>query len=206
MKAIPTLLLLSLPLFADDTGNKDLAEKIARHQGGSLQLAEEQDELAADVQQLAIEQTHPKLIELLAAVEEAMDEASARLADLDTGGETIAAETDVIEKIFAAAEEKQKQSGEGSPSGAMLDMMQRMMGREPGNQPGQQQGEGTGDQGGEGQTGDSDSANTADSGATGGKVEPRRVPKASGASGQGLPREFQDALDAYNRAAGKLAK
>lgn len=198
------MLSLVFPTLAADA-DKRLAEKISRHQEGSIELAEEQDELAADVQQLAIEQTHPKVIELLHAVEQAMDEASARLAELDTGGETIAAETDVIEKIFAAAEERQKQSSGGEGTGAMLDMMQRMMGREPSPSPGSQ-GNGAGDQAGEGMTGESDTANSEDRGAVRGGNESRRVPKSSGSAGQGLPREFQEALDAYNREAGKLTK
>lgn len=188
----------------------ELAGKIAQHQEGSRKLAGDQDELAGDVQQLTIEQTHPKVIELLQAVEEAMDDASGRLIDHDTGGDTLAAQTDVIEKIFEAAKERQKQQG-GDPSeagGAMLDMMMRMMGQEPGGQQpqGQQQGQQPGDQGGQGQTGQSDTANSATNGATGGKDEQRRVPKASGQAGQSLPGEFQEALDAYNRAAEKLSK
>ena len=125
-----------------------------------------------------------------------------------TAGTPIAAETDVIERIFEAAKERQKQSGgQGQAGGAMLEMMQEMMGKgKPADKPGQQQGEGAGEQGGEGQTGDSDSANSKNGGTSGTKVEERRVPKASGKAGQGLPREFQDALDAYNRAAEKLAK
>ncbi|QJE94604.1 hypothetical protein [Luteolibacter luteus] len=203
--------ILALPLFAA-AAEKDLATKIAEHQDGSRKLSEQQDEMAADVQQLIIEQTHPKVIELLEGVEQAMDEASGLLLEFDTGGITIAAETDVIEKIFEAAKERQKQQGQGqgqpnSPGGAMLDMMERMMGKEPGGeQPGQQPGQQGGEQGGEGQTGDSDSANSASNGASTGKEEERRVPKSSGKAGQSLPREFQDALDAYNRAAEKLAK
>lgn len=203
--------ILALPLLAV-AEEKDLATKIAEHQEGSRKLSEQQDELAADVQQLIIEQTHPKVIEMLEGVEQAMDEASGLLLEFDTTGITIAAETDVIEKIFEAAKERQKQQGQGqgqenSPGGAMLDMMERMMGKEPGGeQPGQEKGEQPGEKGGEGMTGDSDSANSASSGASTGKEEERRVPKSSGKAGQGLPREFQDALDAYNRAAEKLAK
>ena len=200
--------ILSLPLFAA-AAEKDLATKIAEHQDGSRKLSEQQDEMAADVQQLIIEQSHPKVIELLEGVEQAMDEASGLLLEFDTGGITIAAETDVIEKIFEAAKERQRQQGQqqGEGQGAMLDMMERMMGKEPGGeQPGQQPGQQGGEQGGEGQTGDSDSANSASNGASTGKEEERRVPKSSGKAGQSLPREFQDALDAYNRAAEKLAK
>ncbi|WP_035602906.1 hypothetical protein [Haloferula sp. BvORR071] len=197
---------------------QDLAGKIATHQEGSRKLAETQDELAADVQQLIIEQTQPKVIELLTGVNEAMDDASGMLIDFDTGGVTIAAETDVIEKIFEAAKEKQKskqqqqgqQPQEGQePGSAMMDMLQRMMGMDPdGDKPGQQQqGQQAGDQGGEGKTGLSDSKNGANGGGTGsGKQEERRVPKASGTAGESLPREFQEALDAFNRGAEKLAK
>jgi hypothetical protein len=201
-------LFLALPILGLAAEEPDVGTKIAEHQEGSTKLSGRQDELAADVQQLVIEQTNAKVIELLESVEEAMDEASGLLLDHDTGGVTIAAETDVIERIFEAAKERQKQSGgQGEASGAMLEMMQEMMGKgKPADKPGDQQGKGAGDQGGEGQTGESDSANSKDGGTSGTKAEERRVPKASGKAGQGLPREFQDALDAYNRAAEKLAK
>lgn len=204
----PAFLLALLPALALHAGEPDLALKIAEHQEGSQKLAEQQDELAADVQQLTIEQTHPKVIELLEGVEEAMDDASTKLLEQETGGPTLAAQTDVIEKILAAAEEKQKQQGQGNGTGgAMLDMMKEMAGKgKPGDKPGQQEGKGEGKEGGEGQTGESDSANSAAAGQAGGKSEARRVPKASGAAGQTLPPEFQSALDAYNRAAAELAK
>lgn len=217
---------LACPCMAAEEKEPDLATKIATHQDGSRKLSEDQDELAADVQQLVIEQTMPTVIEMLKGVNEAMDEASGLLVEFDTSGVTIAAETDVIEKIFEAAKERQKQRqqqqqqdgqqpqpGEGQQPGeggsAMLDMMAEMLGIEKpnGNKPGEpQQGQQAGDQGGEGQTGKSNAANSGISGATGGKSEERRVPKASGNAGQGLPREFQEALDAYNRDAEKLAK
>jgi len=206
----PAFLLALLPALALHAGEPDLALKIAEHQEGSQKLAEQQDELAADVQQLTIEQTHPKVIELLEGVEAAMDDASTKLLEQETGGPTLAAQTDVIEKILAAAEEKQKQQGQGdgnSPGGAMLDMMKEMAGKgKPGEKPGQQPGKGEGKEGGEGQTGESDSANSAAAGKAGGKSEARRVPKSSGSAGQTLPPEFQSALDAYNRAAAELAK
>jgi hypothetical protein len=210
------ILIMSAALACAAEEEEDLATKISRHQEGSRKLAETQDELAADVQQLIIEQTQPKVIELLEGVNDAMDEASGLLIEHDTGGVTIAAETDVIEKIFAAAKERQKQQGQqgekgqkGESGGAMMDMMQRMLGMTPdGEKPGGQPGGKPSQQGdGEGMTGDSNTANGANGGgAAGGKVEERRVPKASGAAGQSLPKEFQEALDAYNREAEKLAK
>ncbi|MCW1913915.1 hypothetical protein OJ996_10035 [Luteolibacter sp. GHJ8] len=214
MKAA-ALLILSAVLATAEEEKADLATKIAQHQEGARELAEKQDELAADVQQLIIEQTQPTVIELLEGVNDAMDEASGMLLEHDTGGVTIAAETDVIEKIFAAAKERQKQQQsengqqQGESGGAMMDMMQRMLGMSPdGEQPGGQPGGKPSQQGdGEGSTGLSDTANGANGGAAaGGKTEERRVPKASGTAGQALPKEFQQALDAYNREAEKLAK
>jgi len=194
------LALMGVALAADDP---ELAEKIERHQTGSKDLSERQDELAADVQQLTIEQTHPKVIELFRQVEDAMDEASELLWERETGGVTIAAETDVIEKIYEAAKERQKQQGGGSCSGgAMLEMMERMMGK--GEKPGQ--GEKPGDTGGEGMTGESDAANSGVAGAVSGQTEERRVPKGAGTAGKALPGEFRDALKAYNRGAEKLVR
>ena len=79
--------------------------------------------------------------------------------------------------------------------GAMLDMMQRMMGKEPG----QQQGQKPGPEAGEGQTGDSDSANQDLANAGDGNKSERRIPKSAGKAGANLPPEFQKALDAYNK-------
>ncbi len=198
IRALLPLVLAGTVLAADDP---ELAAKIERHQSGAKDLSEKQDSLAADVQQLTIEQTNPKVIELFRQVEDAMDEASEMLWEHETGGLTIAAETDVIEKIYEAAKERQKQSGSGS-SGAMMDMMERMMGKDPQSGPGQK----PSDQGGEGMTGESDAANAEVAGATGGATEERTVPKGAGTAGKALPREFLDALKAYNRGAEKLAR
>lgn len=182
------------------------AEPAAKHEDASTKLATEQDELAADAQQLALEQTQEKVIELLEAVGEAMDDATDRLTEADTGGETIAAQTDVIEKIYEAAKERQKQSSGEGQSGAMMDMLERMMGKTPEGDKGQGKGDKPGDQGGEGMTGESDTANDANKGNAGGKGEQRRVPKAAGTAGRDLPQEFRKALDAFNRGASNLAK
>ena len=77
--------------------------------------------------------------------------------------------------------------------GAMLQMMQEMMGK--GDKPGQK----PGDKPGQGQTAESDAANSANGGPSKGITAERRVPKAAGRSGAGLPPEFQKALDAYNK-------
>lgn len=172
-------------------------ELLAKHRDGSTKLADEQDELAADVQQLIIEQTVPQVIELLSQVEDIMDETIDRLAETDTGGETMAAQTEIIEKIHAAAKKRQAQ-GAGKSGGAMMDMMERMMGKTPEGK-GKGKGDQPGDQGGEGSTGLSDSSNNSAGGDSGGKGGARRVPKASGTAGQEIPDEFKKAFDAYNR-------
>jgi hypothetical protein len=184
----------------------------AKHELGANKVADQQDELAADVQQLIVEQTIPKVIELLNEVETIMDEATDRLAKSDTGGETIAAQTEIIEKIHAAAKEKQKQKGGGKSGSAMMDMMERMMGKSPdGDEKGEGKGkdgkgDGPAEQGGKGKTGTSDSANQSINGNGDAKSEARRVPKASGSKDSALPEEFRKALDAYNRGAEQKVK
>jgi hypothetical protein len=195
--------LSALPMLADEPGAPE--DAAAKHAAGAEKVADQQDELSADVGQLVIEQTVPKVIELLNSVSEIMDEATDKLTEHDTGGDTLAAQTEIIEKIHEAAKERQKQNGAGAAGGAMMDMMERMMGKDPN---GDQKGKGKegGKQGGQGATGESDAANGAAAGAAGGKVEERRVPKASGAAGRELPEEFRKALDAYNRGAEKKVK
>ena len=182
-------------------------ESLAKHQEGSVKVADEQDELSADVQQLVIEQTVPQVIALLNEVEVIMDEATDRLAKADTGGETIAAQTEIIEKIHAAAKQKQGQGSGSKPGGAMMEMMERMMGKKPeGGKKGQGKGGKPSDQGGEGVTGLSDTSNDATGGQAGGKSEARRVPKAAGGASLEIPEEFKKAFDAYNRGAEKKVK
>jgi hypothetical protein len=194
------------------------AETLEQHQAGAAKVAGRQDELAADVQQLTIEQTMPKVIELLNDVEKIMDEATDRLTAHDTGGDTLAAQTEVIEKIHAAAKEKQKQSGkskdgkgQGEAGGAMMDMLERMMGKKPdGDEKGPGKGKGQGGKGGneagDGQKGLSDEVNALVEGEKNAKSEARRVPKSAGTAGQALPAEFQKVLDAYNRGVEKKVK
>jgi hypothetical protein len=182
-----------------------LEEKNAKHREGASVVADAQDELAADVQQLVIEQTLPDVIKLLKEVEGLMDEATNRLADGDTGGETISAQTAIIEKIHAAAKERQASGVQSAASDAMMDMLERMMGRSL-------QGEGKGENskmgGNSGQQSD-DISNQVDDvkgESSDGETAKRRVPKASGGAHLEIPNEFKKLLDAYNRGAEKLVK
>ena len=202
--SLTAALLMLIPgiALADD---KPPEAALAKHREGAAKVADQQDELSADVQQLTIEQTVPEVIELLNQVKEIMGEATDNLAKYETGATTLAAETEVIEKIHAAAKEKQKQQGSGQSGSAMMDMMERMMGKNPDGE-GKGKGDKPSDKGGKGTTGLSDEANGATDGQTGGKSEARRVPKAGGSAGHALPEEFLKALDAYNRGAEQKLK
>ena len=199
--------------------NKETPEQIIKsHAEGSKLVAREQDELSADVQELIQGETNAKVIDFLAEAEELMAQATDRLEKLDTSGATIAIETEIIEKIAAAAKQKQ-QSAEGEEgeegeegkgkgkgkSGALMEMMQQMMGQgskgdQPGKQPGKGPGKGPGGQsGGEGQEADSATGNQTSSEKSSGNKESRRLPKKSGSAGTTLPPEFNKALDAFNK-------
>ena len=201
------ILLISRFLGALGAEPELLEGKIAEHREGASVVADSQDELAADVQQLVIEQTEPEVIRLLKDVESLMDEATNRLADGDTGSETIAAQTEIIEKIYAATKERQADGSQSEAAGAMMEMMERMMGRNPEGQSDQKGNDGkTGDSAGEGNGGRTDAEGETDAGVAGGKVEERRVPKAAGNGNQEIPTEFRKLLDAYNRGAENLIK
>jgi len=179
-------------------------EALKMHSKASVQTADGQDELSADVQDLIQEQAHPKVIELLDEAETLMGEATELLEKKETGGNTIAIQTEIIEKIYEAAQEKQQQQQGGQPgqpqpgNGPLMEMMKGMMGegQEPGDQKGQGEGEGSG---GEGKEGSSDQANDKTSGTANNTKEERRVPKNTSAPSQNLPKEEQRALDAYNK-------
>jgi len=204
--AIISLCALASFVIADDK-QVSPEDSRAQHKEGSGKVAEEQDELSADVEQLVLEQTAPKVIELLGKVEDIMDEATGKLAEADTGADTIAAQTEIIELIHAAAKEKQCDC-KGQAGGAMMDMMERMMGKEPGGQQQPKPGgkESDDKKGGGGITGDSNTANEGVDGAAAGNREIRRIPKAAGSAKAEIPEEFRKAFDAYNRGAEKKAK
>ncbi len=204
-QAIIIFSLCAMSAFAPAAEKASPEQARAKHNEGSEKVAEEQDELSADVEQLVLEQTNPKVIELLGKVEDIMDEATDKLAESDTGADTIAAQTQIIELIHAAAKEKQCDC-KGDCSGAMMDMMERMMGKEPGQQPKPGGKEADNKKGGGGVTGESDTASEAVDGAAGGNREVRRVPKAAGNTKPEIPEEFRKAFDAYNRGAEKKAK
>lgn len=82
------------------------AQALVKHQVGSEKVSIDQDKQAANAQELLAEQTNPKVIELLNQVEILMAQATDRLEDSDTSGDTIAMQTEIIEKIYEAAKAK----------------------------------------------------------------------------------------------------
>ena len=189
---------------------QDTAAALEKHREGSKKLATEQDDLSADVQDMIDEQTDPEVIKLLHEVEETMADATDQLESTKTDGSTIAIETEIIEKIFEAAKKKQ-QNGKGKGSSkSMLEMMQRMMegGKDvtgEGEQPGEKPGRG-GDKPGQGGSGGGESSGKTGAPDNTAENNQRRVPRSSGNSGSALPREFQKAMDAYNKGAAAKAK
>lgn len=177
----------------------------SREEASSLEskiekVAHEQDELQADVQELVAEQTNEEVISLLEECQEAMNEAIDHLEEKETGGKTIAAQTEVIEIIFKAAEKK-SQSGNDKSMQGMLEMMKGMMDSSEGSgDDNKNEGGSSNDTPGKGTTGEGKGSSTPVQGANDGeKKEPRRLPKASGSAGTEYPREFSQAMDAYNK-------
>jgi len=183
-------------------------EVLKQHATETKVVAKDQDELAADVQDLIQDQTSKEVIQLLEDAELLMGEATELLESKKTDGNTIAIETEIIEKIFEAAKQKQQQSSsseEGQKSmGSMLERMEQMMGKEPGQGEGGEEGESEGNSPGNGSGGDSDK-NVKDHkvGSADNTKEERTVPKNTTAPSKTLPREEQRALDAYKKATSK---
>ena len=172
-------------------------QTLQQHAEGSQKIAREQDELSADVQELIQLETEQKVISFLEEAEELMAHATDKLEEKNTSGATIAIETEIIEKIAEAAQQKQqKQQQQGQQNGALMQMLQQMM---QGSQKGQGEQETT--SGGEGQEGESNTANdtTPNTDSHAGSSETRRLPRKSGSAGSSIPKEFQKALDAYNK-------
>ena len=92
---------------------KACSKRSKQHGEKAQSLAIEQDELSADVQDLIDEQTDAEVIGILREIEVIMADATDLLEQKNTGGATIATETEVIEKIFEAAKKKQQNQKKG---------------------------------------------------------------------------------------------
>ena len=96
-KITTTLLCVAFPLasaIADPAAPKpkspptqeDIAKSLQKHREGAKKLANEQDDLSADVQDLIDEQTDPEVIKLLRELEEIMADATDQLEATKTDG------------------------------------------------------------------------------------------------------------------------
>lgn len=182
-------------------------------------LSIRQDELQADTSDLILGETNAEVVDLLKKCRNAMNDAVDMLDEHDTGGRTLAAQSDVIELIYQAA--KAKNSGNGAKGQAIMDMLRQLLGMDSSSpeegqeataegEGGGKEGEGQGKQGkgkgkgtspGKGAQGSSDMASSQETGVSDPDMaaESRSVPKSTGISPDEMPVEFRKALDAYNK-------
>lgn len=208
------LLALSLPCAA---AAESAPEYSPKHKETASKLAGQQDELQADTSDLIMGETNEEVVELLKKCRHAMNDAVDLLEIYNTGGQTLAAQSDVIELIYQAAKAKMSDSG-GTPKPggqALMDMLRQLLGMDSDSQSAEQQegsgeGEGKGEGGsqkgkgsnpGQGADGKSNMASTQDKGVSNPDMatETRSVPKSTGMSADDMPSEFRKALDAYNK-------
>ena len=166
------------------------------------ELTAKQDYLSGDVQELVELQTQEKVIKKLEEVETNMVQATLKLLDGNTNGETIAIQTEIIEKAYEAAQEKQNsQSSQSDTDKALMDMLRKMLGKDEKQKTSlDNEGENSGKSGGQGQEGDGnpDQVNPSDKKFSLPTGSRRSVPSVAPTSGQLLPAEFQKLIDDYN--------
>lgn len=211
---LPAMILaLSLPCAAADS----TPEYSAKHKETASKLAGQQDELQADTSDLIMGETNEEVVELLKKCRHAMNDAVDLLEVYHTGGQTLSAQSEVIELIYQAAKAKMTNAGgEPKPGGeALMDMLRQLLGMDSDSQSmAQQEGEGEGQ--GEGEGGSQKGKGTTPGHGADGKsnmpsaqekgvsnpdmaAESRSVPKSTGMSAEDMPAEFRKALNAYNK-------
>ena len=108
-------------------------------------LARRMDDLSAEAQDLIWNHTNPKLTEFLKSIDDAMLDARDLLEGYRTDGETVAAEQDVLEKIYEAAKKAAQKSGGQQQQPQQGDQQQQGQGQgqqgQGQGQPGQGQGQ-----------------------------------------------------------------
>ena len=217
---------LSLPCPAAPEGQTIYT---AKHKETAEKLAVQQDELQADTSDLIMGETNEEVIDLLKKCRHAMNDAVDLLENYNTGGQTLAAQSDVIELIYLAAKARMSMPGGGAGgklpklgengmkpgSEALMNMLRQLLGMDSESQSmqqgdsegeGQGQGQGEGQNGrgnkpGKGADGKSDMASSQEKGVSSPDtaVESRSDPKTTGMSADDRPAEFRKPLDAYNR-------
>lgn len=210
-----------LTAYADASNENSYSEE---HKAIALELAEQQDELQADTSEIILGETNPKVVELLKKCRVSMNDAINLLENYDTGGKTLAAQSEVIELIYQAAKTKnssppgEKQNKPKDGSDAMMDMLRQLLGMDASEMEEQaaeaadaEEGESesqdsqnrqkSGPTSGKGITGESNKANQTEKGVSDPNIatESRSVPKSSGIVPSELPKEFREAIEAYNK-------
>ncbi|WP_295922981.1 hypothetical protein [uncultured Akkermansia sp.] len=212
---LPAMILaLSLPCAATADSAPEYS---AKHKETAAKLAGQQDELQADTSDLIMGETNEEVVELLKKCRHAMNDAVDLLEIYNPGGQTLAAQSEVIELIYQAAKAKMTNAGgEPKPGGqALMDMLRQLLGMDSDSQAMEQQegdgeGQGKGENGsqkgkgnnpGHGADGKSNMASTQEKGVSNPDMatETRSVPKSTGMSADDMPAEFRKALDAYNK-------
>ena len=212
---LPAMILaLSLPCAATADSAPEYS---AKHKETAAKLAGQQDELQADTSDLIMGETNEEVVELLKKCRHAMNDAVDLREIYNTGGQTLAAQSEVIELIYQAAKAKMTNAGgEPKPGGqALMDMLRQLLGMDSDSQAMEQQegdgeGQGKGENGsqkgkgnnpGHGADGKSNMASTQEKGVSNPDMatETRSVPKSTGMSADDMPAEFRKALDAYNK-------
>ena len=165
---------------------KEYSEKANR-------IADEQDDLYRMLQQVMekVEDT-PDAVELLEGAGKAMKDAEEMLKKPQTDVETIAAETEVIERLSGAFQQSAKQQqGKGKPGSKMMAMLMQMLMQQQGKgKPGTKPGEGAG--------GFSDDPNKRFTGPDFHKNDPdRNVDQTGGTESINLPEEYKSAIEAF---------
>lgn len=146
-------------------------------------LAQMQGALAEDVEQLLEPTLPPELLRLLGRVVDAMMDATELLRRPETGAETVAAQTEVIELL---SESSRQAAGSAAGGGATAMWMQMLGGTASGGNGGGNPGRRSFEEDG-GQEG----------GRAGGAVDPRKVERATGRDWSRYPAEFREVLERY---------
>lgn len=182
---------------------------------GAKKLQQDQDNVVSDANDLVALIQDPKPIAVARQIIQLMTDTSTKLSQDDTGGETIANETAVIESLYDLAKSlmQEPQEGEGGnpqkkKGQAMLDIMRRMMnmqgeGEEEGETGGnsEQESDNPGNNPGKGNAAPppENVANAQGVSDPNAPTEARTVPRASGINISEVPAEFRGTLDAYNK-------
>jgi hypothetical protein len=195
----PEMIELLIEMLQIVQGEADLREKTRaledrRHREPkyaekSTRLGDEQDELHTRLAELEKKVPIPQLVMLMMQARGAMKDAEALLRKPDTGRDTVAAETEVIELLSGVMSQMAQQAGGGGGGAGMMAMLMQMMGLGAGQTPGGSMAGGT--------TG---RLNIPGGGPSKGeKGEERGGPKDAGRVLEQVPPEFRDAVEAYFR-------